>query len=201
MMTILYEVKDNLYVNLTNRCPAACIFCLRDTNDSVYGSDNLWLDREPTVEEVKNELDKRNMSKYKEVVFCGFGEPTERLDDLLIIARYIKENFNNPIRINTNGLTDLIHGKDTTPMFEGLIDTISISLNTPDKDKYFELTRNKFGKDSFDALLKFVDNVKHYVPNVILSTVDTTLSKEDEGKCQEICDRLGVKYRIRAWED
>lgn len=200
MMTILYEVHGSLYINLTNRCPADCVFCLRNTMDSVYGSDNLWLDHEPTVEEVKNELDKSDMEKYKEVVFCGFGEPTERLEDLLTLAKYIKGKYNKQIRVNTNGLTDLIYGKDTTPLFEGLIDTVSISLNTPDKDKYFELTRNMFGRDSFDAVLLFAKNVKKYVNKVVMTTVESTITPEEEEECRKICDSIGVNYRIRAWE-
>lgn len=200
-MTILYEVYDNLYVNLTNRCPCACTFCLRQTRDEMNHSGSLWLDREPSVEEVKAEFEKFDMKKYKEVVFCGFGEPTERLEDLLTIAEYVKEKYHLPIRVNTNGLSDLIHGKDTTPMFAERIDTVSISLNTPDKEEYYKLTRNKFGEESFDALLTFAENVKRYVPKVILTTVETTITGEEEAKCLEICDKLGVTYRIRPWED
>lgn len=199
-MVILYEVHDNLYVNMTNKCPCACTFCLRQTRDEMNHSGSLWLEREPSVEEVKAEFDKFNMEKYKEVVFCGFGEPTERLEDLLEVAAYVKEKFGKPVRINTNGLSDLIWQKDTAPMYEGLADTISISLNTPNKERYYELTRSKFGIDSFDAMLTFAGNVSKYVPNVVLSTVDTTLTKEEEAQCAEICQKLGVTYRIRPWE-
>lgn len=199
-MVILYEVHDNLYVNMTNKCPCACTFCLRQTRDEMNHSGSLWLEREPSVEEVKAEFAKFDMDKYKEVVFCGFGEPTERLEDLLEVAAYVKEKFGKPIRINTNGLSDLIWQKDTAPMYEGLVDTISISLNTPNKERYYELTRSKFGIDSFDAMLTFAGNVSKYVPNVVLSTVDTTLTKEEEAQCAEICQKLGVTYRIRPWE-
>jgi TatD family-associated radical SAM protein len=141
------------------------------------------------------------MTKYREVVFCGFGEPTERLEDLLQVARFVKDTYNKPIRVNTNGLSDLIYQKDTAPLFKGLVDTISISLNTPDKERYYELTRSRFGIESFDAMLRFAGNVKKYVPNVVLSTVDTTLTKEEEAKCKSICEGLNVTYRIRPWED
>ena len=200
-MVILYEVYDNLYVNLTNKCPCACAFCLRQTRDEMNHSGSLWLEREPGVEEVKAEFDKFDMQKYKEVVFCGFGEPTERLEDLLEIAAFVKEKFNKPIRINTNGLSDLIWQKDTAPMYKGLIDTVSISLNTPNKERYYELTRSKFGIDSFDAMLNFAGNVSKYVPHVVLSTVATTLTEEEEKQCAQICEKLGVTYRIRPWED
>lgn len=199
-MVILYEVYDNLYVNLTNRCPCACTFCLRQTRDEMNHSGSLWLEREPSAEEVKAEFDKFDMQKYKEVVFCGFGEPTERLEDLLEVAAYVKEKFDKPIRINTNGLSDLIWQKDTSPMYKGLIDTVSISLNTPNKERYYELTRSKFGIDSFDAMLNFAGNVSKYVPHVVLSTVATTLTEEEEQQCAQICERLGVTYRIRPWE-
>lgn len=199
-MTILYEIYDNLYVNLTNRCPCACTFCLRQDRDEMNHSGSLWLEREPSVEEVKREFDHFDMTKYKEVVFCGFGEPTERLEDLLEIAAFIKERYGLPVRVNTSGLADLIYKKDTAPMFQGLVDTVSISLNTPDKADYHRLTRNRFGEESFDALLLFAERVKQYVPKVVLTTVETTITKEQEKKCQEICDRLGVFYRIRPWE-
>ena len=200
-MVILYEVYDNLYVNLTNKCPCACTFCLRQTRDEMNHSGSLWLEREPDVEEVKAEFDKFDMQKYKEVVFCGFGEPTERLEDLLEIAAFVKDKFNKPIRINTNGLSDLIWQKDTAPMYKGLVDTVSISLNTPNKERYYELTRSKFGIDSYDAMLNFAGNVSKYVPHVVLSTVATTLTEEEEKQCAQICKKLGVTYRIRPWED
>lgn len=200
-MTILYEVYDNLYVNLTNRCPCACTFCLRQTRDEMNHSGSLWLEREPSIEEVKQEFAKFDMMKYKEVVFCGFGEPTERLEDMLILADFVKEQYGLPIRVNTNGLSDLIHGKDTAPMFAGHVDIVSISLNTPNREEYYKLTRNKFGEEAFDALLRFAENVKNYVSKVVLTTVETTITEEEQEQCLAICDRIGVTYRIRPWED
>lgn len=200
-MVILYEVHDNLYINMTNKCPCACTFCLRQTREEMNGSGSLWLEREPTVDEVKSEFDKFDIDKYGEIVFCGFGEPTERLDDMLEVCRFIKERYNKPIRINTNGLSDLIYKKDTAPMFKGLADTISISLNTPNKERYLELTRSKFGIESFDAMLRFAENVKHYVKEVVLSTVSTTLTEKEERECAEICKKIGVTYRIRPFEE
>lgn len=200
-MVILYEVHNGLYVNMTNKCPCRCTFCLRQTRDEMEGSGSLWLEREPSVDEVKAEFDKFDMSKYEEVVFCGFGEPTERLDDLLEVAAYIKEKFGSKTRINTNGLADLIHGKDTAPLLEGKIDTVSISLNTPNKQRFYELTRNRFGIDAFDAMLKFAENAKKYVDKVVMTTVATTLTPEEEKECAAICEKLGVTYRIRPWED
>ena len=201
-MTILYKVHNNLYVNLTNRCPCACTFCLRQNMDTVTHDDQtLWLEHEPTVEEVKAEFEKIDLSEYEEVVFCGYGEPTERLDALLEIAKFVKENYQKPIRINTNGLANLIWKRDVTPELKGLVDTISISLNTPNADRYHELVRSKFGDQSFDAMLAFAKEATQYVPHVVLTTVDTTLTKEEEVQCRKICEDLGVTYRIRPWED
>lgn len=200
-MTLLYEVYDNLYVNLTNRCPCACTFCLRQTRDEMNHSGSLWLEREPTVEEVEKEFDRFDSRKYKELVFCGFGEPTERLEDLIQIADYAKKEYHLPVRVNTNGLSDLINGRNTAPLFAGHVDTVSISLNTPDREEYARLTRSKFGEKAFDALLLFAQNVKKYVPRVILTTVATTISENEQDECRKICDRIGVSYRIRPFED
>ncbi len=199
-MVILYEVHNGLYVNMTNKCPCACTFCLRQTKDEMDGSGSLWLEREPTVDEVNAEFSKFDMNKYEELVFCGFGEPTERLDDVLQVAEFVKENYNIPIRINTNGLGDLINGKNTAPLYEGKIDVVSISLNTPNHEEYFKIVRPKFGEKSFDAMLKFAENVKHYVKKVVLTTVHTTITENEEKQCRQICDKIGVTYRIRPFE-
>ncbi|MCD8391300.1 MAG: TIGR04100 family radical SAM protein [Firmicutes bacterium] len=199
-MTILYEVHDNLYVNLTNKCPCACTFCLRQDRNEMNHSGSLWLEREPTAEEVKAEFEKFDMAKYGEVVFCGFGEPTERLDVLLDTAAFVKEKYGKTIRVNTNGLGDLVNGRNTAPMYAGLVNIVSISLNTPNPERYLELTRSKFGIGSFDALIEFAKNVKQYVDEVVLTTVETTLTKEEEAQCAEICEAIGAKYRIRPFE-
>lgn len=199
-MTILYKVHNNLYVNLTNRCTASCVFCLRNERETVGESSTLWLEREPSVEEVKEEFKKFNMDEYEEVVFCGYGEPTERIDDLLKIAEFIKEKYGKKIRLNTNGQGSLANGKDIAPLMKGLIDTVSISLNNPDAKGYQEIVRSKFGEQAFQAMLDFAKEVKDYVPEVVLSTVSTTITEEEENQCREICKNLGVKYRIRPFE-
>ena len=201
-MTIVYRVHDNLYVNMTNRCSSSCVFCLRNTRDRMdQDKGSLWLSHEPSVEEVKLAFEKEDMSQYREVVFCGFGEPTERFDDLLTIAAFVKERYQKPIRINTNGQGNLINKRDIVPEMKGLVDVISISLNTPNEDRYHELVRSRFGDQAFQAMLDFAKEAKEYVPQVILSTVETTITKEEEKECQKICDDLGVTYRIREFEE
>ena len=200
-MTILYEVHNNLYVNLTNKCPCSCTLCLRQTRDHMENSGTLWLEHEPSTEEIIAEFENFDMNKYSELVFCGFGEPTERIDVLLEIAKYAKDKFNIKTRINTNGLGNLVNQKDITASLSGLIDTVSISLNTPNKERYFELTRSIFGIESFDAMIDFARKATEYVPNVVMTTVATTITREEENECQKICDEIGAKYRIRPWED
>ena len=200
-MTIVYEVHSGLYVNPTNRCPCACTFCLRQTMDHAGNSGGLWLEQGPSIDEIKAAMRQMDMKKYEEVVFCGFGEPTERLDVLLETAKFVKDNWNLPTRINTNGLGDLVNGESIAPRLAGLIDTVSISLNTPNASRYFELTRSKFGPKSFDAMLSFARSCVGVVPKVVMTTVDTTITKEEEAQCAAICADIGAVYRIRPWEE
>lgn len=161
----------------------------------------LWLEHEPSFEEVMAAFDKQDMSAYEEVVFCGYGEPTCAFETLKQVAAEVKRRYDMPVRVNTNGQGSLINGRDIAPEFKGIVDTVSISLNTPNADEYHELVRSKFGDAAFQGMLDFAREVRKYVPNVIMTTVETTISHEDEAKCQAICDELGVRYRIRAWVD
>ena len=199
-MTITYPVKNGVYINMTNRCPCACTFCLRQNGPGVYGSDSLWLDREPSVQEICDSLRKWDLSSMDEVVFCGYGEPTERLDDLLTVAGWIKDNYSVPIRINTNGLSDLIHGKDTAPMLKGLIDAVSISLNANNPEDYLRLTRSKFGLGSWQAMIDFARHCTGYVPKVIMTVVDVVTSSQEQEEAKKICDSIGAVLRIRPFE-
>lgn len=201
MMTITYPVKTGIYVNMTNRCPCACTFCLRQNSDGVYGSEPLWLDREPTVEEVCASIDAWDLSQYSEVVFCGYGEPTERLDDLLQVAAHIKAKSTIPIRINTNGLADLIHGERTAPKLRGLIDTVSVSLNATNEEDYNKVVRPKFGVGSYAAMLRFTEDCVAYVPQVVMTVVDVVTSPEEQERCRRICESIGATLRVRPYEE
>ena len=202
-MTITYRVRNGIYVNLTNRCPCACTFCLRRNGPGVYGSDPLWLAREPTVAEVEASLDGWDLASFDEVVFCGYGEPTERLGDLLAVAAYLKAKLPTlRIRVNTNGLSDLINGRETAPEFAGKVDCLSISLNTDDPAEYLAVCRPKFGAAAYPALLKFAAAAKAYVPDVVMTVVgEPVTSPEKQARCRAICDRLGVRLRVRPYED
>ncbi len=194
------NIKKNVYVNLTNKCPCACTFCLRKTKEMTE-SNNLWLKREPTVEEVIAEFESIDLPAFDEVIFCGFGEPSERIDDIIEIAKYIKKRCPEmPTRINTNGLSDLVNKKPTAPLLKGLLDTVSISLNAPNAEEFLEITQNIFGIESYEAMKKFALECKKYVPNVVFTVVDC-IGEEEIKKSQAVCDELGIKLRVRPFEE
>lgn len=194
------EIHEKFYVNLTNKCPCSCTFCLRQTK-KMLEEHTLWLKNDVSFDDFKAELDKYDISNVPEVIFCGFGEPTECIDTLLQCASYIKEkNKNIVIRLNTNGLGNLIHNKDITPLLKDTVDIVSISLNAPTKEEYLELTRNRFGIESFDAMLDFAKKAKDYVPTVVLSVVDV-IGEQKIAKCKEITDSLGITLRVRPYEE
>lgn len=199
MMKLVYPVHTGLYLNLTNRCPCACTFCIRQKDEKFYVQDSLWLEHEPNFEEVKAALLAEDLNKYSEFVFCGFGEPTEALDLLLETAKFLKSNTDKPIRINTNGLGNLINKKNITPLFEGIIDAVSISLNSSDAKIYEKNVRPIYKEEAYPALIEFTREVRKYVPNVTMTTVSTTITHEDEENCRKLCEQLGVKYRIREF--
>jgi TatD family-associated radical SAM protein len=163
----------------------------------------LWLKQEPTVAEVQQELAALPWQYIQEVVFCGFGEPTCRLDDMKVLLAYIKQNHAGvTTRINTNGLSDLAYGRDTAPDFgKGLVDTISISMNASNKERYLELTRSQFGLPSYDTMLDFAQRCKQYVPQVVLTVVDHVEDSEEIKKCRAICQKRGLQLRVRVYED
>ena len=198
MMTILYTVGDKLYVNLTNRCPCACTFCIRQNGDGAYGSDSLWLEREPETDEVIDEFKKYDMTGFSEVVFCGYGEPMERPEEVSYIGRYVKDNYRIPVRLNTNGLGDKINGKSTAQLLEGAVDVVSISLNQCSKEKYNEVTRPKW-EDAFDAMISFAADCKHYVPRVMFTVVDV-IPPEDISRCKALAMSLGIELRVRGYD-
>ncbi|MBR3289295.1 MAG: TatD family nuclease-associated radical SAM protein, partial [Clostridia bacterium] len=165
MADILYTFEGHLYLNITNRCPCDCVFCIRQNGDGVGSAETLWHRHDPSTDEVMAALRSFDFSPYTEAVFCGYGEPTMALDTLLAAARYLKEIGLN-VRLNTNGLSDLINGKPTAALFEGLVDAVSISLNAPSAARYNEVTRPSFGERAFEAMLSFAQDCKRYIPSV-----------------------------------
>lgn len=198
-LTFVYAVHDNLYINLTNRCPCNCTFCIRHNGDSAYGSDSLWLEREPTCEEVLGEFDRYDMSKFREIVFCGYGEPMERAEDVAFIGKELKKRYPDKlIRLNTNGLSDKIHGKPTAYLLKGAADVVSISLNSGNAEDYNKVTRPKWA-DSFEAMLKFAEDCKKYVPKVMFTVVDV-ISEREINESKAVSEKLGIPLRIRPYD-
>lgn len=200
-MEILYRVHNGLYVNLTNECSSACTFCLRQTMDRIGESSSLWLERKPTAQEVIDAFSQWELSDFDEIVFCGFGEPTCALDTLLTVAAWLKANTSLPIRVNTNGQGSMIAGRDISKELAACVDTVSISLNHPDPQQYQALVRSRFGVESYQGMLDFAEKCVAAGLNVVMTTVDTTITHQEEARCQAICDRIGARYRIRPWED
>ncbi|WP_028129501.1 TatD family nuclease-associated radical SAM protein [Selenomonas sp. AE3005] len=191
----------NLYVNITNECNCSCTFCLRNMKKMAEES-SLWLKKRPTVAELKKALDEVPWEYIKEVVFCGFGEPTMQLATLTELLRYVKETHPGmPTRLNTNGLGELEYGREIAADFKGILDTISISLNASNAERYYELTRAKYGLQSYEAMLDFAEHSKKYVPHVVLTIVDKVEGPDEIARCREICAQRNLTLRVREYED
>lgn len=202
MMTISYEYEGALYVNLTNRCDCACVFCLRHNGHkgSIY-ADDLWLEHEPTREEALDDLRKRDLPSYRELVFCGFGEPMFRTDDILWLVDRLKEEVPGlpSVRINTNGHANLIQGRDVTADLAGRIDTVSISLNGSTAEEYCAVTQPKDGVRGWEAMLDFTRRATAYVPHVVMTIVDKDKTPEEIQRCRTLAESLGARLRVRAY--
>lgn len=199
--TITYEYGDNLYVNTTNRCDFNCEFCLRHnrtSGGSIY-TNNLWLKREPTREEILADIEKRDLSQYGQLVFCGFGEPSYRMEDICWVIDRLHEHEKYPfIRMDTNGTGSLINGRDICPDFQGRFNEVSISLNTDTSEKYDALCHPQI-PGSYEAMKSFAREIRKYVPMVMMTVVDT-IPKEEIENCRRICeDEIGATYRVRTY--
>ena len=192
----------NVYVNMTNKCPCSCVFCLRQTKKLMEGN-SLWLSEgEPSVEEVLALFAKYDLNVINELVFCGFGEPLERLDDVCLVIDALKKQYPDlKVRLNTIGLANLIYERDITPELEGRFDTVSISLNSPDPQEFLDITRSRFGSGSQEAIKDFAVKAKAYVPHVVMTVVEKVMSEEKIELCRKITEDLGVELRVRPFEE
>ncbi len=196
-MTIFYRFEGKMYINITNGCPCDCVFCIRKNGDSIKDNDSLWLEHEPSFEEIKKAFDSFDKSGISEAVFCGYGEPTVRADMLVKTAEYIKQNSDMKIRLNTNGLVRLIHKDFDINRFKGLIDSVSVSLNAPDASRYNEVTRPSFGEKAFDEMLAFSKEMKE-ICTVGFTVVDV-ISEEEISQCRSLAEKLGIPLRVRHY--
>ncbi|MDR3552145.1 MAG: TatD family nuclease-associated radical SAM protein [Clostridia bacterium] len=196
-MSVTYKVGAGLYVNVTNRCTNCCEFCIRRYGEGVGSADSLWLEREPSKEEILGEIEASGLTQYSELVFCGYGEPLERFDDVVWVCHALRQTHKIPIRINTNGQSDLICGRETPPELAGIVDVISISLNAPDARTYAKLCSPVFGERTFDAVMKFAADCIRYIPKVILSVVDV-IDDEQIARCRALAEGIGAEFRVRS---
>lgn len=193
MEETVYEYDGGLYVNLTNRCPCRCNFCIRSQADGLGSADSLWLEHEPTAGEVLSAFQKFNLSDYQDVVFCGYGEPLCALETLLEVSRGLKES-GMKLRINTNGLGDLINGKPTVPLLKGLIDVMSISLNAPDVQSYNALCHPSV-ENAYEAMLAYARACKDNF-DTRFSVVDV-IGPDEIARCKKIAEEMGIPLRVR----
>ncbi len=168
-VTVAYKIRNSLYLNITNRCSNICIFCPKFDEYKLHGND-LFLLAEPTFEEVM--LAVADQKGFDEIVFCGFGESLIRLELVVRIAQELKKTYNTPIRINTDGQANLVHGRNIIPELVGLIDSVSVSLNAPDTTTYIRLCNTPFGADGFKGVCDFIRDAKKLIPHVIASVVN-----------------------------
>lgn len=197
MSSILYQYCGSLYLNITNRCCNRCSFCVRNSADTLGSADSLWLDKEPTYDDIVKEFHNWNMKKYDEVVFCGYGEPTERLDLLLKVAEHIRTKYGKYVRLNTNGLGNLVNGRNIVPELAERIDRVNISLNAPNAERYVEVCRPRFGLESYPAILDFIKECREKISGVSVSVVSGSISQAEEDECQRMASEMGVLFRSR----
>lgn len=197
-MTIFYNFGGNMYINITNGCPCSCVFCIRKNSDSVCDNDTLWLEHEPSFDEIKAAFEKFDKKGVEEAVFCGYGEPTMRVEMLLETAKLIRENTDMKIRLNTNGLVRLVHKDFDITRFKGLLDSVSVSLNAPTPERYNEVTQPSFGECAFDEMLKFAVDMKNLGIQTGFTVVDI-ISDEEIDECGNLAEKLGIPLRVRHY--
>lgn len=190
---ITYPIRNSLYLNITNRCTAACTFCVRYHTDFVKGH-NLRLGEEPTAEAVIKEIG--DPRRYAEIVFCGYGEPLLRLDAVKAVAAEVKRR-GGKVRIDTNGHATLIHKRNILPELAGLVDAVSVSLNAQNAELYDKISQPKFGVNTYEAVKDFIREAKKHIPDVTVTVV--SLPEVDVPACRKIADDLGVKLRVRQY--
>lgn len=199
MSDIIYIFEGSPYFNITNKCPCSCVFCIRDKKDVVGDAKKMWHDKQPTFEEVKSAIDALDWSKYDHAVFCGYGEPTNELELLLKSAEYIKEKHPDiKLRLNTNGLSDLINQKPTAELICKVFDAVSISLNETTSEKYDKITRNIYPGKAFDAMLRFTKDCVKYCKDVRMTVVDL-ISKQEIEQSRNVCESTGARFVVRKF--
>lgn len=201
MADIIYDYSGSTYINITNKCPCRCTFCIRSNFDAIGSANSLWFEKEPTLDDIKKAVDDYDFTRVENAVFCGYGEPTNALENLIETAKYIKSvNPSIRLRLNTNGLSDLINEKETAELICSVMDSVSVSLNETTSEKYDAITKNRFPGKAFDAMLKFTSDCVKYCDDVRMTVVDV-ISPEDIEKSRQICESTGAAFRVRHYSE
>lgn len=196
--TYAYVLDGNLYINLTNKCSNGCDFCVRNERASYYGN-YLWLrNGEPTVEKVIAQVNGLgDLKKFKEVVFCGFGEPTYRVAEMVALCDFFHEKGLST-RLNTNGQGNLINKRDIVPEIKGKIDLVNVSLNASASDKYQKICRSQYGESGFEALIEFAKLCKRNDVKCRFSIVDC-IGEEEVEACKRLAEQVRIPLYIRKY--
>lgn len=198
MADILYVYKKQVYVNLTNKCSGRCVFCVRNKKDGVGGS-NLVLEKDPTLEELKEAIDTFSFEGYEELVFCGYGEPTCALENLIETAKYFRKHHSQKIRVNTNGLGSLYHHRNILPELAKVVDGFSVSLNAPNEERYNELVRPPY-EHAYDEVIRFAAEAKKLGREAAFSVL-TILSDEEINECRKLAEKLEIPLKVRKYDE
>ena len=195
----VYWIDNTLYLNITNQCSNCCYFCIRKYKPGVRGF-NLKLKEEPTVKEIKTDLSEvLHLRNWDELVFCGFGEPTERLDALLEVAKWVRQYYGKPLkmRVDTNGHGYLLNpGRDVAAEMKNAgIEKVSVSLNAETKEKYMEICKPNF-PEAYEALLDFICRTKKLLE---VEATAVRLPEVNLAKVQAVANNLGVKFKVREY--
>lgn len=193
---VVYKIRRSLYINLTNECTLSCIFCGKRRSYFVKGH-NLKIEKEPDVEEILRMI--KGEKDYDEVVFCGYGEPLLRLDKVKEIAMTLKDMGIKRVRIDTDGLANLVYRRNVLPELKGIIDAISVSLNAQNETVYAEICPSHFGRRAFNAVCEFIKEAKKYIPEVIATAVNLPQISPEEVK--KLAESLGASFRLREYND
>lgn len=204
MYTLVYSITedkspDTVYVNLTNACTNSCVFCLREQKDDVCGAE-MWHDDHYTLDDIINQFESYKPTP-KQVVFCGYGEPFLKKDMMKNFAQYLRENYPEiKIRVNTNGHANAIYKTNVPEEFKGLLDEVSVSLNSDNADEYSEICNPKID----NAYEEVKDFIKECV-NAGIKTTASVVSGFDEihkinvFECEKIARSLGAGFRNREF--
>jgi len=193
---LAYELHGNCYLNITSECTLRCQFCPKYNRTWEVQSYDLTLSHEPSVAEVLEAIG--DPKRYKEIVFCGLGEPTKRFDVLMEIAHAMKKQGMR-VRVNTDGLANLVEGRDVTPEMAQAVDLLSISLNAQNEMVYNRHTRPR-RDGAYNAMLDFAKKAKEAGMDVSLSAIDG-LEGVDIDACQAIAGKLGLEFRRRVLDN